>query len=144
MSQFTIVNAADVARKSHYPGRRYRQGSAIRQALDIQTTLHSGTILVKHDLIECQDKEERARLLCAIASAAKGWQSLQDQIRILRGRPLPGSLKPEPIKRAKRKQADLSPTESLAPKESLSPQDPSPPPQAPAPMDQSFENTGGI
>jgi len=40
--------------------------------------------------------ERHARKCLALSQAARAWESCVERARILRGRPLPGSLKPEP------------------------------------------------
>ncbi|MCI0744048.1 MAG: hypothetical protein L0Y58_01465 [Verrucomicrobia subdivision 3 bacterium] len=49
---------------------------------------------------ECSEKEAElhARIAGAAAQAVKGWDALEDRKRILRGRPLPGSFRPQPPK----------------------------------------------
>lgn len=122
------------------PGRR----ETLHQCLDLQNLAFNAALCYRPIVEHAQTKILDSRIASAIASLVKAWDLTQDRKRILRGRPLPGSLKPEPIKRAKRKHTDLSPVESLPEKESLSRPDPSPPPQGADPMNQTFENTGGI
>ena len=45
--------------------------------------------------------------LAAIAQLIKGWSEARDSIRIIRGRPLPGSLKPEQQKKQQRSKATV-------------------------------------
>ena len=118
----TPQNAAEYSAKSHAPGNS-RNNAALRQALTIQLVLHDAVNKVAKDIDNCHDKEIRARLLTALSSAARGWQGLQDTVRILKGDPLPGSLRPTERKRAKNNQEVVSPMpeDSSAPKESLPP-----------------------
>lgn len=51
--------------------------------------------LLDTDLRETQDKELRARLAVALGGLGRNWTTLQDSVRVLKGDPLPGSLRPE-------------------------------------------------
>ena len=66
------------------------------QALDLQSALHRAGKSLDEDMEQGEDRTERARIACALASVAKGWQSMTDQLRILAGKPLPGSRRPPP------------------------------------------------
>jgi hypothetical protein len=61
------------------PGRR----NALRQALELQRRVYEDAI--KPD-VRAAD----------LAQLVRGWDTLENRKRILRGRPLPGSLKPKP------------------------------------------------
>src|SRR3974390_1244835 len=76
------------------PGRRL----ATRQVLDMQQAMYKTALLLEKDALECSDREERARVASALANLAKGWDALENRKRILRGKPLPGSLRPEKVK----------------------------------------------
>ncbi len=56
-----------------------------------------------------QDKATRAR---ALRDCVSVWDSARDAIRIIKGRPLPGSLRPEKVTNKARK-SDTGPLESL-------------------------------
>jgi hypothetical protein len=73
------------------PGRRL----ATRQVLDMQQAMYKTALLLEKDALGCTDGEARARVASALANLAKGWDALENRKRILRGRPLPGSLRPE-------------------------------------------------
>ena len=66
--------------------------------------------------------ERHARKCVALAQVARAWESAVDRARILRGRPLPGSLKPE--------RAEPKPRQAMVrayqPKRSVSPADKQP------------------
>ena len=74
-----------------YPKRR-----AIKQALEMQDSCFTCVKALEADLRESADKEERARIASTIGGLGRNWTALQDAIRILKGDPLPGSLKPVP------------------------------------------------
>lgn len=80
------------------PGRR----DSLRQVLDFQRVTHETALLVAKDAKDTTKPEERARAASALANLGKSWNTLQDAKRVILGRPLPGSLRPE---KAKPKQA---------------------------------------
>lgn len=103
---FNKQSAKQAAADSHAATARKRYPSTRNQALDLQRGLHLASVALTEDLPECRAKDERARVASALASVAKGWQSITDALRIQDGVPLPGSLRPEkPAKDAKRKSA---------------------------------------
>ena len=112
MPRFTASDAALQARKSNTNRKPGRQGRALKQAVQLQDALVESGLALHEDLKAMTDLEQRARSAAAIASVAKGWQALQDQIRILRGRPLPGSLRPEKAKPKHPKPSALIPMPS--------------------------------
>lgn len=76
------------------PGRR----DSLRQVLDLQRITHETALLVATDAKETTEREERARAASALANLGKSWNTLQDAKRVILGRPLPGSLRPEKAK----------------------------------------------
>ena len=56
-------------------------GKAYKQLFEMQSVLHKATV---DDSTPAKDK----------AACARAWETLEERKRILRGRPLPGSLKP--------------------------------------------------
>jgi hypothetical protein len=81
------VNAAVRIR----PGKR----NSLRQLLHLQQATYDTIFSLREDVVQCEDANLRARLGSSIAQLARGWDTLEERKRILRGRPLPGSLKPE-------------------------------------------------
>ncbi len=67
---------------------------ALSQCLDIQNLAYE-TAMGFRTLDPSEEALERhARKCAALAQVARAWESAADRARILRGRPLPGSLKP--------------------------------------------------
>lgn len=81
------VNAAVRIR----PGKR----NSLRQLLQVQQVAFRSILALEEDLVRSEDVALRARTGSSIAQLARSWDALEDRKRILRGRPLPGSLKPE-------------------------------------------------
>jgi hypothetical protein len=81
------------------PGKR----NSLRQVLQLQQAAYETILVLKGDVVRSEDSTLRARLGSAIAQLAKGWDTLENRKRILRGRPLPGSLKPENEKSKRRR-----------------------------------------
>lgn len=83
-------------------GRGYEQAYALRdgaaaQAVDIAAVVTSDT----------REKLAKAQ---AFTSLVKAWEIASDRLRIMRGKPLPGSLRPEPKQRKQSaKWADVPP-----------------------------------
>lgn len=83
-----------------------RRNGAYSQATKLQRALANAGEELERDLFKSSDKTERTRIAGALASVAKGWQSMNDQLRVMRGVPLPGSLRPEkPSKKVSRVKA---------------------------------------
>ena len=55
-------------------------------------------MLVAKDAKNTIKPEERARAASALANLGKSWNTLQEAKRVILGRPLPGSLRPEQAK----------------------------------------------
>lgn len=94
LTPFTTENSVEARSKSLAVRRSKPKTPSKRQALDLQHALHAAGLELGKDVKACEDKEERARIACALASVAKGWQSMTDQIRILSGKAAPGTLSP--------------------------------------------------
>jgi hypothetical protein len=86
------------------PGYR----NSLQQVLLIQEVITEAVSGLRIDL-KTSNAETRARSSSALASLAKGWDCLEDRKRIIRGKPMPGSLRPEakPKKSRVRKQVDV-------------------------------------
>jgi hypothetical protein len=78
----------------------------------MQKLCFSGAQLLDEDLRGTEDKEGRARVATALGALCRNWTALQESVRVLKGDPMPGSLKPEPKKkkRARVNFSVLSPT----------------------------------
>ncbi len=101
------------------PGRR----DALRQAVELQRAVYEVGLQMAKDAKEATKLEERARAGATLASLGKAWNTLQDAKRVIRGRPLPGSLKPEPKRqRPKRSQETYSEAGSLPTLEGTDPE----------------------
>lgn len=98
MPIFTPETARKAANWRHSHGRK----RARAQAADLQLALHSAGMALSQDVPLCTEREERARVASALASVAKGWQSMNDQLRIMNGTPMPGSLRPAQADKPKR------------------------------------------
>jgi hypothetical protein len=120
LTQFTPESAAEHARKSHLTGKRTPKRPERKQASDIQASLHCANKMLIQDMRECEDKQERARIASALASVAKGWDSISARILILKGKPGPGTMSPAE-RRASKEQRN--PTAHLVPRPSASPPD---------------------
>jgi len=87
--QFTSQTARQAAANSH--AKRPHT-----QAAELQLALYEAGLALRKDIDGCSDREERSRVASALASVAKGWQSMNDQRRVMKGVPLPGSRRPAP------------------------------------------------
>lgn len=92
------------------PKRKPGGRAALAQCLDMQECVYSTALLLKDDCVESTEREERARCASALASLCKAWEAMDDRRRILRGKPLPGSLRPE-RKPVKKRVVSHAPTE---------------------------------
>jgi hypothetical protein len=77
---------------------RHGKRHSLRQVTDLQRVTHEVALLVAKDAKETTKREERARAASALANLGKSWNTLQDAKRVILGRPLPGSLRPEKAK----------------------------------------------
>ena len=76
---------------------------ALSQCLDIQNLAYETAMGFKTLDSSADAIERHARKCVALAQVARAWESSVDRARILRGRPLPGSLKPQPKPHARSK-----------------------------------------
>src|SRR4051812_20063371 len=77
------------------PRLSYSKRSAIRQAIDMQKLCFAGAQLLDGDMRATSDKEERARVATALGNLVRNWSVLQESVRVLKGDPMPGSLRPK-------------------------------------------------
>ena len=77
---------------------RHGKRHSLRQVTDLQHVTHEVALLVAKDAKDTAKPEERARAASALANLGKSWNTLQDAKRVILGRPLPGSLRPEKAK----------------------------------------------
>jgi hypothetical protein len=73
------------------PGKR----NSLRNVLQLQDALAETMFLLGQDAAHSADASLRARIGSSIAQLARSWDTLENRKRVLRGRPLPGSFKPE-------------------------------------------------
>ncbi len=90
------------------PGRR----TSLTQVLAMQDALYEACMIMKEDCRNASDKEERAKIAGAMSNTCKGWEALEDRKRVIRGLPLPGSLRPESKPRKPKSDNLPSPTEA--------------------------------
>jgi hypothetical protein len=91
MPAFTHANAADAAAKSHAE-RRGR--SELKQALVLLDLAYKAALAI-YPTLSLGEKLPRDDAM-ALASLLKSWDTISNRIRILRGKPLPGSRRPAP------------------------------------------------
>ena len=77
------------------PRIRHSRRAEVNQALAMQAAYYRVCLKLEQDLNASTDRRERASLGGAMANLSKAWTSTSEQIRILKMRPLPGSLKPD-------------------------------------------------
>lgn len=71
----------------------------LKQAYDLQDVLYSAVMSVKEQCVEEGGKlVVNNQTALALARLSTAWEGATDRVRILRGRPLPGSFKPTPKK----------------------------------------------
>jgi hypothetical protein len=73
------------------PGKR----TSLRQVLQLQQAAFETVQLLKADAATAEDPELRARIGSSMAQLLRAWDIGENRKRILRGKPLPGSFKPE-------------------------------------------------
>ena len=105
------------------PNSHPKRPKSYTQAALLQDKLADAVSLCRDDMDGCDDREVRARIGSALASMVRGWDILEERKRILRGRPLPGHLRPD-LPAAQRKPTKrvallAEPLEDQIPKESL-------------------------
>jgi hypothetical protein len=76
------------------PGKR----NSLRQVLHLQQATYDTILLLKEDVVRPEDAALRARIGSSLAQLFRSFDTLEDRKRVLRNRPLPGSLKPEKAK----------------------------------------------
>jgi hypothetical protein len=98
-----------------------RRSKALTQLHQMQDVAHSTLQTLSQDLTETKDKALRAKLALGIASLCKAFDTLEDRKRILHGRPMPGSLRPDTQPKKMRRTYRNAPIEVVEfSKESLS------------------------
>src|SRR5713226_8116951 len=95
------------------PRLSYSKRAAIRQAIEMQRFCYSGAELLAKDLLEETDKETRARIATGLGNLVKNWTVLQDAVRVMKGDPMPGSLRPEQNSKTKSRRAASGPLEPV-------------------------------
>jgi hypothetical protein len=91
----------------------------------MQDVAHSTLQTLSNDLTETKDKALRAKLALGIASLCKAFDTLEDRKRILHGKPMPGSLRPDAEPKKMRRSYRSAPVEIVEfRKESLLPASP--------------------
>ncbi len=74
---------------------RPKRAKAYAQASELQQKLADAVNRCHEDMTATQDRELRSRIGACLASMVRGWDILEERKRILRGRPLPGHLRPD-------------------------------------------------
>lgn len=72
-----------------------KPSKALLQSLRLQQLALQSAETLAQDLSETKDKELRAKQSQALSSIIKAFDTLEDRKRILNGKPMPGSLRPE-------------------------------------------------
>lgn len=110
-------------------GRR----KALSQAVRLQELSYDAAVSLKQDVCEGQNPDVRARAASGIAQLVKAWDTSRDAVRILRGKPLPGSLRPEPKpKKPRRARVSNEPVDpSMIKEQSMLKESPLPKPEEP-------------
>ena len=108
---FTALTATQAANKSHAEDSRRRKPSALKQASDLQFLVYEATMALTATDPASEEAETRARIVQAVASGAKGWQSLNEQIRTMQGRGKPKSVPAanDPSLKARKPRAPIAP-----------------------------------
>jgi hypothetical protein len=102
-----------------------RRSKALTQLHQMQDVAHSTLQTLSNDLTETKDKALRAKLALGIASLCKAFDTLEDRKRILHGKPMPGSLRPDAEPKKMRRAYRNAPVEIVEfRKESLLPASP--------------------
>lgn len=91
----------------------------------MQDVAHSALTTLSQDLTDTKDKALRAKLALGISSLCKAFDTLEDRKRIMSGKPMPGSLRPDAEPKKQRRSYRSAPVEivefkTVAAKESLS------------------------
>jgi hypothetical protein len=78
------------------PGRR----NSLKQVIDLQNAAYDCAMRLREDALrDGLDSERRAKTATALGNLIKAWDSAEDRKRIIRGKPLPGSLRPSTEKK---------------------------------------------
>lgn len=77
------------------PNTHPKRKASYTQATELQAKLADAVNQCHLDLSKTKDRELRSRIGSALASMVRGWDILEERKRILRGRPLPGHLRPD-------------------------------------------------
>lgn len=72
-----------------------KPSKALLQSLRLQQLAMQSAETLAQDLADTKDKELRAKQSQALSSIIKAFDTLEDRKRILNGKPMPGSLRPE-------------------------------------------------
>jgi hypothetical protein len=90
------------------PGRR----NSLRQVVDLQERAYQVAVRLSEDCLkDGLDSERRAKSATAMGNLIKAWDSAEDRKRIIRGKPLPGSLRPSSEKKPRRAAPSVAPEE---------------------------------
>jgi len=101
--------------KSTVPLDRRRGNSrGLTQAYDLRDAFAKEALALLADTV-APDLEQRCRRAVAATSLAKGWEAACDWVRIARGRPLPGSLRPTKQTNHRQPRRGLAPKQPQAP-----------------------------
>jgi hypothetical protein len=78
------------------PGKR----NSLRQVVSLQQKAYEVAMRLAEDALrDGLDSERRAKSATAMGNLIKAWDSAEDRKRIIRGKPLPGSLRPSTEKK---------------------------------------------
>jgi hypothetical protein len=91
MPVFTTATAADAAAKSHAARKGHGE---LKQALVLKDLAYKAALAICPTLSPCEKLPRDDAM--ALASLLKGYDAMCNRIRILRGKPLPGSRRPAP------------------------------------------------
>lgn len=86
------------------PGYR----NSLVQVLRLQELSFNTAELLAADVASVEDKVRRAKIAQSFSQVVKGWETLEDRKRIIRGQPLPGSKRPA-VDQPKKKQSNFAP-----------------------------------
>jgi hypothetical protein len=89
---FNSETGTNAVRKSWVDGSRRPTPTTRSQAIDLQGALHEAGQSLRARIASCDDDRTRAQLASSLASVSKGWQAMTEQLRILSGKPAPGTL----------------------------------------------------
>lgn len=107
--------------------RRESRVKSITQAVILKDLTFEGAVEVGKAIKEPDEGETRVKLAMSLAALVKSWDSACERIRILRMKPMPGSLRPEaPIKKPRRRSpgAPAGPLPALDPEPPAVPENP--------------------